>query len=52
MSDDIRPPVLWRRPNARTYSYNQQVGGDYYKVYGVKPGSKPTNSFHKLFNSR
>ena len=23
MSDDIRAPVLWRRPNARTYSYNQ-----------------------------
>ena len=23
MSDDIRPPVLWRRPNAKTYSYNQ-----------------------------
>ena len=23
MSDDIRAPVLWRRPNAKTYSYNQ-----------------------------
>ena len=23
MSDDIRAPVLWRRPNARTYTYNQ-----------------------------
>ena len=32
MSEDIRPPVLWRRPNARTYTYNQQLGGDYYKV--------------------
>jgi len=31
MSEDIRPPVLWRRPNARTYTYNQQLGGDYYK---------------------
>eukprot|EP00090_Calanus_glacialis_P009452 TRINITY_DN17825_c0_g1_i1.p1 TRINITY_DN17825_c0_g1~~TRINITY_DN17825_c0_g1_i1.p1 ORF type:complete len:238 (+),score=51.04 TRINITY_DN17825_c0_g1_i1:49-714(+) len=31
MGDDIRAPVLWRRPNAKTYAYNQQVGGDYYK---------------------
>jgi len=27
----MRPPVLWRRPNARTYSYNQHFGGSYYK---------------------
>merc|ERR1712061_164995 len=31
MGDDIRPPVLWRRPNARTYSYNQEFGGSYYR---------------------
>merc|ERR1712072_1362855 len=31
MSDDIRPPVLWRRPNAKTYSYNQEFGGSYYQ---------------------
>merc|ERR1711970_1504567 len=27
----MRAPVLWRRPNARTYSYNQHFGGSYYK---------------------
>ena len=32
MGDDIRAPVLWRRPNAKTYTYNQQFGGSYYKV--------------------
>ena len=32
MGDDIGAPVLWQRPNAKTYAYNQQVGGDYYKV--------------------
>ena len=32
MADDIRAPVLWRRPNARTYAYNQEFGGSYYKV--------------------
>jgi len=31
MGDDIRAPVLWRRPNAKTYTYNQQFGGSYYK---------------------
>merc|ERR1739844_801565 len=31
MGDDIRAPVLWRRPNAKTYSYNQEFGGSYYK---------------------
>merc|ERR1711976_596698 len=31
MSDDIRPPVLWRRPNAKTYTYNQEFGGSYYQ---------------------
>merc|ERR1711963_86210 len=31
MSDDIRPPVLWRRPNAKTYQYNQEFGGSYYQ---------------------
>ena len=31
MGDDIRPPVLWRRPNAKTYQYNQEFGGSYYQ---------------------
>merc|ERR1711976_984043 len=31
MSDDIRPPVLWRRPNAKTYTYNQEFGGSHYQ---------------------
>ena len=32
MGDDIRAPVLWRRPNAKTYTYNQEFGGSYYRV--------------------
>jgi len=29
--DDIRAPVLWRRPHAKIYNYNQEVGGSYYQ---------------------
>eukprot|EP00090_Calanus_glacialis_P022402 TRINITY_DN3456_c0_g1_i7.p1 TRINITY_DN3456_c0_g1~~TRINITY_DN3456_c0_g1_i7.p1 ORF type:complete len:223 (-),score=78.21 TRINITY_DN3456_c0_g1_i7:71-739(-) len=30
-SEDIRAPVLWRRPHAKIYSYNQELGGNYYQ---------------------
>ena len=36
MGDDIRAPVLWRRPNAKTYAYNQEFGGNYYQVSKTK----------------
>jgi len=28
--DDIRPPVLWRRPKTKIYDYNQRFGNSYY----------------------
>merc|ERR1711936_800443 len=31
MTEDIRAPVLWRRPNAKTYSYNREFGSNYYQ---------------------
>ena len=31
-SEDIRAPILWRRPHAKIYSYNQEFGGNYYQV--------------------
>eukprot|EP00092_Neocalanus_flemingeri_P022588 GFUD01024496.1.p1 GENE.GFUD01024496.1~~GFUD01024496.1.p1 ORF type:complete len:146 (+),score=50.72 GFUD01024496.1:44-481(+) len=30
-TEDIRAPVLWRRPHAKIYSYNQEFGGNYYQ---------------------
>merc|ERR1712215_570741 len=29
--EDIRAPVLWRRPHAKIYSYNQDFSGNYYQ---------------------
>ena len=29
--EDIRAPVLWQRPHAKIYSYNQELGGSYYQ---------------------
>ena len=43
MSDDIRAPVLWRRPNAKTYSYNQ--------VGGQARGGKWMKSFRCLWSN-
>jgi len=29
--DEVRAPVLWQRPHAKIYSYNQELGGSYYQ---------------------
>jgi len=30
-TEEIRAPVLWRRPHAKIYSYNQEVSGNFYQ---------------------
>jgi hypothetical protein len=31
MTDEIRAPILWRRPKTKVYDYNQEFGCAYYK---------------------
>jgi len=31
MDDEVRAPVLWRRPIPKIYSYNKEMGGNYYR---------------------
>jgi len=31
MLDDVREPMLWRRPVPKTYEYNRQSGSSYYQ---------------------
>ena len=30
--EEVRAPVLWQRPHAKIYNYNQELGGSYYQV--------------------
>jgi hypothetical protein len=31
MTDDMKAPVMWRKPRSKVYDYNQEFGDNYYK---------------------
>jgi len=31
MTDDVKAPIMWRKPRSKVYDYNQEFGDNYYK---------------------